>query len=395
MTNLNNGIISPFVEAKQGFVFHAAGQNFKMTGSHIEKFSNVSEDFKSLVKANELFSITNEGVSFYYDYNNKKSISKIEESSVENFNSLVALNEKIDFLNSSLKNSNKASNNSVIVDELKNELAVLESSRTDLLKSSITIEVSYRVEENQFYTGNIELAVSTSLPLSESMFASAYIRYEDKALIDLFEFASKNYKHYGLLEFISESKDGDVNVLAMRAENNMFIYKYNESTKIDKFTKLLADAAIEYVAEQTGADITPMVEDILESYKSRRAAKNEKMLLMHEMIAFLKDQKGRLAEANRNLPDIKAADQLLNSEIKRISEELDDIGNEDILTKDDGYIDASTKYDSEEMPKGTVVKVDALEWAGQGKTDILTVFVNDDPLRIEKNKLQLSAEDSI
>ena len=45
MTNLNNGIISPFVEAKQGFVFHAAGQNFKMTGSHIEKFSNVSEDF--------------------------------------------------------------------------------------------------------------------------------------------------------------------------------------------------------------------------------------------------------------------------------------------------------------------------------------------------------------
>jgi hypothetical protein len=181
----------------------------------------------------------------------------------------------------------------------------------------------------------------------------------------------------------------------MRAENNMFIYKYNESTKIDKFTKLLADAAIEYVAEQTGADITPMVEDILESYKSRRAAKNEKMLLMHEMIAFLKDQKGRLAEANRNLPDIKAADQLLNSEIKRISEELDNIGNEDILTKDDGYIDASTKYESDEIPKGTVVKVDALEWAGQGKTDILTVFVNDDPLRIEKNKLQLSAEDSI
>ncbi len=395
MTNLNNGIISPFVEAKQGFVFHAAGQNFKMTGSHIEKFSNVSEDFKSLVKANELFSITNEGVSFYYDYNNKKSISKIEESSVENFNSLVALNEKIDFLNSSLKNSNKASNNSVIVDELKNELAVLESSRTDLLKNSITIEVSYRVEENKFYTGNIELADSTSLPLSESMFASAYIRYEDKALIDLFEFASKNYKHYGLLEFISESKDGDVSVLAMRAEKNMFIYKYNESTKIDKFTKLLADAAIEYVAEQTGADITPMVEDILESYKSRRAAKNEKMLLMHEMIAFLKDQKGRLAEANRNLPDIKAADQLLNSEIKRISEELDAIGNEDILTKDDGYIDASTKYESDELPKGTVVKVDALEWAGQGKTDILTVFVNDDPLRIEKNKLQLSAEDSI
>ena len=395
MTNLNNGIISPFVESKQGFVFHASGQNFKMTGSHIEKFSNVSEDFNSLVKANELFTITNEGVSFYYDYNNKKSISKIEESSTDNFNTLMGLNEKIDFLNSSLKNSKQSNNNSVIVEELNNELSLLESSRTELLKSSITINVSYKVEENKFYAGNIELAFSTGIALSESMFAAAYIRYEDKALIDLFEFASKNYKHYGLLEFISESKDGDVSVIAMRAENNMFVYRYNEATKIEKFSKLLADAAIEYVSEETGADITPMVEDILESYKVRRAAKNEKIQLMHEMIAFLKDQKGRLAEANRNLPDIKAADQLLSSEITRISEELTDAQNEDVLTKDDGYIDATLKFEMEDLPKGTVVKVDALEWTGQGKSDILTVFIDDDPLRIEKNKLQISAEDSI
>jgi hypothetical protein len=113
------------------------------------------------------------------------------------------------------------------------------------------------------------------------------------------------------------------------------------------------------------------------------------------MIAFLKDQKGRLAEANRNLPDIKAADQLLSSEITRISEELTDAQNEDVLTKDDGYIDATLKFEMEDLPKGTVVKVDALEWTGQGKSDILTVFIDDDPLRIEKNKLQISAEDSI
>ena len=394
MAKLNKGIVSPVIESKQGFVFHAGGQNFRMTGSHIEKFENVSEDFNALVKANEMFNITSEGISFYYDYNNKKTISKIEESALANFDKLVGLNEKIDFLNENIK-SYKVSGKKLAVTEVENELKVLESLRSNVLTKSIVVKLSYNVSENKFYAGNVELAFSPSIALAESMLAAAYIRYEDKALINLFEFASKNYNHYNVLEFISESKDGDVRVLAMRTESNVFVYKINESTKIDKFSKLLADAAIDYVAESTGADITPMVEDILESYKERRAAKLQKTQLMYEMIAFLKDQKGRLSEANRMLPDIKAADQLLNDEIKRISEELTDLQNEDLLTKDDGYVDAEITVEAEGLPLGSKVKVDALEFTGKGKSDILTVFVKDEPLRVEKNKLQISAEDSI
>ena len=394
MAKLNKGIVSPVIESKQGFVFHAGGQNFRMTGSHIEKFENVSEDFNALVKANEMFNITSEGISFYYDYNNKKTISKIEESALANFDKLVGLNEKIDFLNENIK-SYKVAGKKLAVTEVENELKVLESLRSDVLTKSIVVKLSYNVSENKFYAGNVELAFSTSIALAESMLAAAYIRYEDKALINLFEFASKNYNHYNVLEFISESKDGDVRVLAMRTESNVFVYKINESTKIDKFSKLLADAAIDYVAESTGADITPMVEDILESYKERRAAKLQKTQLMYEMIAFLKDQKGRLSEANRMLPDIKAADQLLNDEIKRISEELTDLQNEDLLTKDDGYVDAEITVEAEGLPLGSKVKVDALEFTGKGKSDILTVFVKDEPIRVEKNKLQISAEDSI
>lgn len=394
MAKLNKGIVSPVIESKQGFVFHAGGQNFRMTGSHIEKFENVSEDFNALVKANELFNITSEGISFYYDYNNKKTISKIEESALANFDKLVGLNEKIDFLNENIK-SYKVAGKTLAVTEVENELKVLESLRSNVLTKSIVVKLSYNVSENRFYAGNVELAFSPSIALAESMLAAAYIRYEDKALINLFEFASKNYKHYNVLEFISESKDGDVRVLAMRTESNIFVYKINESTKIDKFSKLLADAAIDYVAESTGADITPMVEDILESYKERRAAKLQKTQLMYEMIAFLKDQKGRLSEANRMLPDIKAADQLLNDEIKRISEELTDLQNEDLLTKDDGYVDAEITVEAEGLPLGSKVKVDALEFTGKGKSDILTVFVKDEPIRVEKNKLQISAEDSI
>jgi len=394
MAKLNKGIISPVIESKQGFVFHAGGQNFKMTGSHIEKVANVSEDFKSLVKANNTFSITNEGISFYYDYNNKKTISNIDESALTNFDTLVGLNEKIDFLNENIK-SYKKSGKKVAVTEVKKELELLESTRTDLLKNSIIVNFSYNVTEKKFYAGNIELVHTDSMILSESLLASAYIKYEDKETINLFEFACKNFNNYSVLDFINESTDGDVRVLAMRTEDNMFVYRFNESTKIEKFTKLLADAAVEYVAENTGADITPMVEDILESYKERRALKTQKTQLMYEMIAFLKDQKGRLSEANRNLPDIKAADHLLNSEIERITEELNDLQNEDFLTRDDGYVTAETTVESEDLPKGSKVKVDALEFTGKGKSDILTVFVNDEPQRIEKNKLQISVEDSI
>ena len=394
MANLNKGIVSPVIKSERGFLFHAGGQNFRMTGSHIEKVANVSEEFKSLVKANELFTITNEGISFYYDYNNKKSIVKVEESALTNFDKLVGLNEKIEFLKESAKSYRVAGKKNATA-EIESELAVLESERSKTLLSPIAVRMSYSVAENKFYAGNVELAYSNGLPLAESLLAAAYIKYEDKALVNLFEFAAKNYNHYNILEFISESKDGDVKVYAMRAEHNMFVYRINEATKIEKFTKLLADAAIEYVAESTGADITPMVEDILESYKERRAAKLEKIQLMYEMIAFLKDQKGRLSEANRNLPDIKAADELLNSEIARISEELAGLQNEDLLTKDDGYVNAEVTIESADLPKGSVVKVDALEFTGKGKSDILTVFFNDEPLRIEKNRLQISAEDSI
>jgi hypothetical protein len=394
MAKLNKGIISPVIESKHGFVFHTGGQNFKMTGSHIEKITNVSEDFKSLVEANSMFNITNEGISFYYDYNNKKTISNIDESALTNFDKLVSLNDKIDFLNENIK-SYSISGKTLAVVEVKKELELLESTRTDLLKNSIIVNFSYNVAENKFYAGTLELSHTDSTVLSESLLASAYIKYEDKEAINLFEFASKNYKNYNVLDFINESSDGDVNVLAMRADNNMFVYKYNESTKIDKFTKLDADKAVEYVAETTGVDITSMVEDILESYKERRASELQKTETLHEMIAFLKDQKGILSEADRNLPDIKAADQLLNSEIKRITEELRILEDGESLNKDDGYVTAETTVESKDLPVGTKVKVDALEFTGKGKSDTLTVFVDGEPLRIEKNKLQLSVEDSI
>jgi hypothetical protein len=113
------------------------------------------------------------------------------------------------------------------------------------------------------------------------------------------------------------------------------------------------------------------------------------------MLSFLHDQVGRLAEADRNLTDIKAADHLLKSEIKRISEELDGVQNEDLLNIEDGYVGAQLKVESDGMTVGTSMKVDALEYTNAGKNDILTVFIKDEPARIEKFKIALDSIDAV
>lgn len=395
MAELKRGIISPVLEHGQGFVFNAASQNFKITGSHIQPFNEANADLSNLVKANSIFNINESGVEFFYDFNNKVMVSELSESAIENFNKTLDLTEKIDFVKENKKALKLKRAGVEAISAVEKELAVLESERNVMGSLPRGIKFTYVAETNTFYTNGTEMLLGSEETLTEKVFTFGYIKYADKELLNLFEFAAKNYNAYKILDFVAESVDGDVKVLTMKTGASTFVYRMNEATKISKFSKMLPDAAVEYVAEQTGTDVTYLVEDILESFAQRREAKRNKVRLMHEMIAFLKDQKGRLSEANRNLPDIKAADNLLNSEITRISEELADLQNEDLLTRDDGYVSAETTVESEDLPLGSKVKVDALEFTGKGKSDILTVFVNEEPMRIEKNKLKIAAEDSI
>ena len=51
MTNsINKELTSPILEQGQGFLFHAAGANFKITGNHIEKVDENNDLFKPLKK---------------------------------------------------------------------------------------------------------------------------------------------------------------------------------------------------------------------------------------------------------------------------------------------------------------------------------------------------------
>jgi phenylpyruvate tautomerase PptA (4-oxalocrotonate tautomerase family) len=391
----NNKVISPVIESGQGHIFHVNGANFKVTGSHIELVEKTNDVFNTLVSANNLFTINENGISFYYDYNNKKAVSKIEEGALANFDKMNDLNEKVAFLNESIKNLKSANKKGEALEIATKELDATQTELNETKKSAIAVQFTYVKESNTFFAGKMEITLGSEEKLSERFFNIGYIKYQDKAIVEAFQTAATNFDTYKVLDFVEESTKDQVTVISMKAENNAFVYRRNEDTKITQFKKLLADAAVEYVAEQTGADVTELYAEVLESLVERRTAKNEKINLYNEMLSFLHDQVGRLAEADRNLTDIKAADHLLKSEIKRISEELDGVQNEDLLNIEDGYVGAQLKVESDGMTVGTSMKVDALEYTNAGKNDILTVFIKDEPARIEKFKIALDSIDAV
>jgi hypothetical protein len=396
MANLkNNKVISPIIESGQGHIFHVNGANFKVTGSHIELVKETNDVFNTLVTANNLFTINENGISFYYDYNNKKAISKIEEGAIENFNKMNDLNEKVAFLNESIKTLKLSNKKGEALEIATKELDATQKELNETKKSAMAVQFTYVKESNTFFAGKMEITLGSEEKLSERFFNIGYIKYQDKAIMEAFQTAAKNFDTYKVLDFVEESTKDQVTVISMKAESNAFVYRRNEDTKITQFKKLLADAAVEYVAEQTGADVTELYSELLESLVERRAVKNEKINLYNEMLSFLHDQVGRLAEADRNLADIKAADNLLKTEIKRISEELSGVQNEDLLNIEDGYVSAKLKVESDGMAADTAMKVDALEYTNAGKNDILTVFIKDEPARIEKFKIALDSTDAV
>lgn len=395
MTNsMNTKVVSPILEQGQGFLFHAAGANFKITGNHIEKVDETNDLFNSLVAANNSFEITNEGISFLYDYNRKQVISKVEEGATEAFDSLNDLTEKEAFLQSQAKGLRLAGKKGNALTEVTNELVSTQAAIEESKSSAIAINFKYIKESGKFFAGNIEVTMGNEERLSERFFNVGYIKYQDKAVLEAFQLAAENFDTFKVLDFLTESKSGQITVLAMRAENRAYTYRVNEDTKLDKFQQLLASAAVEYVTAQTGADVTEQFSDLIEATSNIIKLKTEKISLYKEMLSFLFDQRGRLAEVDRTLPDIKAADNLIETEITKIQADLK-VLEEEQLGIEDGYVNASLKGSVEGLPEESEVKVDAVEFNQAGKNDILTVFVENKPFRVEKYKLNISQEDNV
>jgi hypothetical protein len=306
------------------------------------------------------------------------------------------LEEKLSFLNDTRKNlalQNKVN----ALPEVNSEITITESKIQELKNGPLAIHFKYVAEDNKFFMGSREIvdAFVSDFGLTEHAFAMAAIKYEDKTLLNLFEYAAKNFNKFARLEFLTESIDETVKVLTMRSENNIFVYRTNEATKMSTFKKMHADLVVDYVAEQTGVDVSFMVEDILEHFKNKTANRQGQIDMRYEMISFLKDQKGRLAEANKTIPAIKAADLLIDEEINKINTEIQGLEEEENLTRNDGFITAFLNTKIEEYATGTEIKVDALDYTSAGKEDILTVFIQDNPVRVEKFRIEMPSTETV
>lgn len=173
---------------------------------------------------------------------------------------------------------------------------------------------TYNIAENKFIWGNAEVL---SESFSKHVFAAGAIRYENLKTAELFESIPSLLESYAILDMVACFEGNNVSVDVIKTENSIFIHRVNNSNKIEKFFEAKnANEALEYVKEQTGEDASAFLMESLEGEAAVIAENNSKIEEYRATIAFLKDQREMLAEANRSLPEIKEADNFILAEIK-------------------------------------------------------------------------------
>jgi hypothetical protein len=384
-------------------VVYTAGKFFNVTESGVSPMSTAYNPLlEDLAYSLKNFNVTEEGLSFYYDLKSK-SIKKITEGiasvelqqekineSVESFNKLIELNEKLSEVES-LRREHKLAGNEAAVSEAINIISEIQASIAKVKETATVTLYRYVAEENKVYVNNTETTLEN---FTEDMFAAGYINYADKAILKKFEAAANNFDKYSVAENLTEITEDSITVSTFRVNEKAFVYKNNVETTITEFKELSAVAAIDYISEKTGEDVSFMFEDVLQAkleLRSRLDAKIEETL---GLIAFLKDQRNILAEANKNIPEIKEADKLISSEIANF-ETIISILENDKLTRNDGYTTATLRTEYEGVEAGTEVKVDALDYTTAGKDDIITIVSGDKTIKVEKRHVEISSKETI
>jgi hypothetical protein len=182
---------------------------------------------------------------------------------------------------------------------------------------------TYNIAENKFAWGNSEVL---SESFSKHVFAAGAIRYENLKTAELFESMPTLMESYAVLDMVACFEGNNVSVDLIKTENSIFVHRINNSNKIEKFFEAKnANEALEYVKEQTGEDASTFLIESLEGEAAIIAESNSKIEEYKATIAFLKDQREMLAEADRSLPEIKDADNFILSEIKSWEDKIAEI----------------------------------------------------------------------
>ena len=178
----------------------------------------------------------------------------------------------------------------------------------------------YNIQECAFYMGNTKVL---NEGFTNFIMAAGVITYDETPMARAFENAANNIDKFVNLDFVKTVNENNNLVDVMRVGENIYISRLNESAKIYNFFKAnTANAAVEYVTEKTNVNITEFVADLVEGELTEYVDALEEIRQKEELTAFLKDQRNRLAEADRSIAAIKEADALIEGEIARFETEI-------------------------------------------------------------------------
>lgn len=400
MTALNKNVFTVCVNEESVSRIYSAGRFFEVNENEVT-LTNPTPLESTLAWVLENFTVTEAGIEFHYDIK-ANSIKHIVESistdlqndklneSVEAHFELFELNERLVEVEA-LRKTHKLANNEVAVSEAATIIEDLTNKIKELKKSATYVKYSYVAEENKVYVNNREVVLEG---FADEAYATGYVNLKNKSILSAFEIAAKNFNSFSVVENLVEVKEGGVSYSTFRVGNKGYAFRNNIEAKLEEFNEFSPLATIDYVAEKTGEDVSFMFEDVLQSSEDLKSRIDAKLEETYELIAFLKDQRNILAGANKNIAEIKEADKLINDEIKKF-ETIASILEKDELTKNDGYMDATLGSEYEGAPKGTSVKVDALDYTSAAKDDMITVIVEDKPMKVVKRHIDLMVDDSI
>ena len=400
MTALNKNVFTVCVNEDSISRVYSAGRFFELNENGVT-LTNPTQLESTLAWVLENFTVTEAGIEFHYDIKANsikhavESIStdlqndKLNES-VEAHFELFELNERLIEVEA-LRKTHKLANNEVAVSEAVTIIEDLTKKIEELKKSATYVKYSYVAEENKVYVNNREVVLEG---FADEAYATGYVNLKNKSILSAFEIAAKNFNSFSVVENLVEVKEGGVSYSTFRVRNKGYAFRNNTETRLEEFNEFSPLATINYVAEKTGEDVSFMFEDVLQSNEDLKSRIDAKLEETYELIAFLKDQRNILAGANKNITEIKEADRLINDEIKKF-EAVVSILEDDELTKNDGYMDATLGSGYDGAPKGTSIKVDALDYTSAAKDDMITVIVEDKPMKVVKRHVDLMVDDSI
>lgn len=418
MSNFNKSVFSPVFETEGGMFFHLGRTNLRKTGDTFVVENAVPADFSALVSGLKTFYIDELGARMYYDVVNNTQVSGATNENLSNYDQYLSLKEQREELieeQTKLKFNRKVSkvkDTRVEFDQLSEQSKQLNESRKayDDKMLSLTAKISdvenklnesrrqpmiavfrYVAESNKFYINSTEILDES---FSNHVFALGMVTYDNMPKVKLFEKVANNYASYKYLDFVSESKDDNAYYAVLRSGKSAFLFRNMNESNLTTMSKVNVVDAIEYMNENTGNDVSFMFEDILEETRVAKEASDKKIEQLHEMIAFLKDQRNMLADANKNIPEIKEADALINGEIAKLEEEIRVLEAGEI-DRDNGYVPGNINREVDGLAQGTEIMVDAIDYTNAGSDDMISIFVGEDIFKVEKRFVDLSSSETV